>query len=91
MLCDMRCVGMHGSTCDEAHQLVVAFNPDTNMPIRFVAGGLQRPLQKVVCVLESALKHARLAQTVSSTSKAKQCRRSFYSAYLSCHAGVLLW
>lgn len=66
-LVDVHCVGMPGSTCDEADQLVVALNPDTNMPIGFVARGLQRPLQKVVCVLESALKNTRVVQSVSST------------------------
>lgn len=44
----------HVCTCDKANQLVVALDPDSNVPLCFVARRLQCPLQKVMCVFESA-------------------------------------
>ena len=41
-------------TCDEANQLVIALHSDPYMPLWLVSRRLQRPLQKLVCVLESA-------------------------------------
>ena len=55
-------MGKQPGTCDEADQLVVTLDPDTNVPLRDVAWRLQRPLQKAVCVLESALRHMKVVQ-----------------------------
>lgn len=54
------CWLLHGGavcTCDEANQLVVGLDPDANVPLRFVARRLQRPLQEVMRVLESVYTH----------------------------------
>ena len=44
-------------TCDEANQLVVALDSDTYMPLWLVPRRLKRPLQELVCILESAQMH----------------------------------
>ena len=42
------------ATCDEAHQLLIGFDSDPNMPFWLVPWGLQCPLQELTCVFESA-------------------------------------
>ena len=86
------CLGRHASTCDEANQLVVALDPDTDVPLGLVAGRLQRPLQKVVRVLESAHRHTRAVRSVSSTvSSIKTGPSSSCIAWIGCHVGVYMW
>ena len=63
------CISKRRCTCDEADQLVVALDSDTNVPLRYVTWRLQRPLQKVMCVLESALRHTVVVQTAGSKTQ----------------------